>query len=466
MSKLLFPVAVVVISALLALMLGTPAPSAGATDTGTISGRVMRDLDQDGDPEDTSEQGLPGWTVTLEGPYGGESEITETTTDADGRYAFEHLLAGEYDVSLPCDGQPSLWGATLAETTGYSTTLEPGGEIDDLNFPVVPIAAPPLRAHDGRITGRVVLDADRDGVVADTDPGMSGWHLTVESIDLGGACFPEESMDIDVDAEGRFTADHLPAGSYSVYLNWDEAPLKRWAVVSPLIAHEAGGIVWFQVPYIEVRDGGVARTTVGVASLEGTASISGSIYADLNRNGVRDPDEPVAVTGCWMLLAYRIGDSYVGVAPQLANCEPDGVYEFAGLAPGDYMVGALYQFSPAVNPPAGPDIASYLEVNMSEGEQRTGVDFGFEAVPASEEPTPESPQPTPEASLTPAASPSSPPGSDTSSPPTSVGAPSTGSGGPSSATNHPLAVVGTVAIAATIGAVGLMLGMRRRARRR
>jgi len=459
MNKRIFTV--IIVAASLALMVGAPAPSVGATDTGTISGRVMRDLDQDGDPEDTSEQGLPGWTVTLEGPYGGESEIGETTTDADGRYAFEHLPAGEYDVSLPCDGQPSLWEATLTETTGYSATLEAGGELDDLDFPVVPIAAPPLHTHNGRITGRVVLDTDRDGVVADTDPGMSGWHLTVESTGLGGACFTEEVKDIDVDAEGRFTADHLPAGSYSVYLNWDDAPLKRWAVVSPLIAHEAAETVWFQVPDLEVPEGGIARTTIGVASLEGTASISGSIYADLNRNGARDPDEPVAVTGCWMFLAYRFGDGYVGVAPELTNCEPDGVYEFAGLAPGDYMVSALYQFSPAVNPPAGPDTASYLKVSLSEGEQRTGVDFGFEAVPASEEPTPESPQPTPEASLTPAT-----PVAGTPAPLTGVVAPSTGSGGPSSATNAPLFVVATIAITATIGAVGLMLGMRRRARRR
>ena len=452
--------------ALLTLTLGVPARSAAASDTGTISGRVMRDLDQDGDATDVNEPALSGWTVTLEGPYGDESGLRKTTTDVDGRYVFDGVLPGEYDVWLPCDGQPSVWGYNPVEFIGYSVTMEAGGREEELNFPVIPIPAVPNPPRTGSITGKVVLDRNRDGVVRESDPGMAGWHVTAGRTEPTGSCAEDESLETDVDAGGRFRFDHLPAGHYSVAPNSDNAPLSRWAITSPLVAQEEDGHAPLRLADLEVTEDETAQITVGVASLEGTASISGSVYADLNRNGVRDSDEPVAITGCWMFLGFRVGDGYVGVSPLLSNCEPDGIYRFVGLAPGDYIVAALYQFSPAVSPPAEYYEVSFHAVSISEGEQRTGIDFGYEAVPEPEEPTP---TPSPDSSL-PTVAPTQaadagtpvPPGGVASPASSGVSAPSTGSGGTASTDRTPwtAAAIGL----AVIGSAGYTLSrLRRRA---
>ncbi len=76
---------------------------ADGPQTGTIDGRVL----------DAQGQGLQGATVTLEGPQ----RTTTTMSDAEGRYRFALLQAGEFTVSAVLEG---LGSAELA------TTLDPG----------------------------------------------------------------------------------------------------------------------------------------------------------------------------------------------------------------------------------------------------------------------------------------------------------------------------------------------------
>jgi hypothetical protein len=137
-------------------------------------------------------------------------------------------------------------------------------------------------------------------------------------------------------------------------------------------------------------------------------------------------------------------------------------YHFSGLASGSYFVGALFQFSPAVNPPDDHYGTSHSEVTLSQGQQLTGVDFGFESIPANllAEPTAEpspTPQPTPEGPIAPTATPTTPllPGS--AGGPGSVGLvapPSTGDGpSPAPSPDRP-----ATALVLLFGAIGLGLG--------
>lgn len=63
---------------------------------GEITGVKWEDLDGDG-IYDASEPGLPGWLIQLFDGSG--TVIATTTTDADGRYTFSNLLAGDYSVA-------------------------------------------------------------------------------------------------------------------------------------------------------------------------------------------------------------------------------------------------------------------------------------------------------------------------------------------------------------------------------
>jgi hypothetical protein len=376
------------IAVLVWLSFGATTSPAAAADDGRISGRVTWDLDRDGDPSDKNEPGLSGWTLVLESEGSNNPRREETKTDANGLYVFEDLPYGDYSLSMPCNGQPDAWGYSFAEIAGYVVNLSQNLQQDDFNFPVIPLASAPVRT--GKIVGKVVLDENRDGRVSTSDRGMGGWHITVQRADPVGAC-ADESLQTAVDAEGDFSFDHLNAGPYSVYPDSDGAPLARWAVDSPLTGSQGAGKVSSQMPSADVRDDAVASVVIGILSLEGSAAISGSVYADANRNGARDTGEPVAITGCWIMLMYDFDSSRIRVNPYLSNCEPDGVYRFTDLAPGEYTVAALYQFSSAVNPPADENGITYSTLHLNEGEQRVGVDFGYGAVPGSAEVTPPSP---------------------------------------------------------------------------
>ncbi|MGA2286428.1 MAG: SdrD B-like domain-containing protein [Dehalococcoidia bacterium] len=434
MNRKVLSIAIVVSVALTAVALKGVSPAAGAGG-GTISGRVVNDVDQDGVAQ-AGEPGLSGWLVTLD--HSGEAS-REAHTDSNGRFSFSNLSPGDYDVDLSCDGQPSLWGATPGETTGFSFTLEAGADRSDIDFPVVPIDTPPSRPHTATITGRVVLDENRDGNPDNREPGVGGWPLIASPVDaLNTVCFSESDEQTKTDSSGHFTFSGLAPGQYS--LNEDQnqqAPLEVWGEYGPGkdVSTGAGVNILLGAP-VDTQAGRTSEATIGVISLKGTASISGSIYADLNKNGSRDPDEPVAKDGCWVALAYRVGDAYVGVSPFLQHFDFDNPpYHFSGLAPGGYFVGALFQLAQAINPP--PDLnygESHTLVTLSEGQQLTGVDFGFESIPPNllAEPTVEpSPTPQPAADTPAAATPQLLPGPNGGSGSLGVIAPPSTGGGPS-----------------------------------
>jgi len=426
-----------------------PAPVA-AQDTGSISGRVVNDVDHDG-TAGTDEPGLSGWFVKLEST-GNEPLLRGTRTDVEGRYLFRNVPLGDYDVTLPCDRQPSLWGGTSNEFGVYSIALQPGSHAED-SFAVIPIDAPPSRPHTATITGRVVLDEDRDGDLEAAEPGIGGWEVTADLPDQP-TCFPESIKTVTTDTDGRFHFAGLVRGRWVLAPGVPEnPPLKKWAVYSPDSGTFSDGENdWLAGIYADVSEAGTADATIGVIPLEGTASISGVVYFDSDRSGVYDQGEPL-VEGSGCGIVYRTPKGYSLVLPNLDGSAVDGRYEFSGLAAGNYMVGVLFLSGIAVNPPAGADSIPESLVALADGEQRTGVDFGF--APQAPEATEEPPTPQPVPTLEPSRPASS----------AAIGAPFTGSGGPSSATDELLCVVATIAIAAAASTVGLAYAARRRARR-
>lgn len=106
---------------ILAVSLCAPLPLwSDGPQTGTIDGRVL----------DAEGEGLPGATVTLEGPQ----RTTTTISDAEGRYRFALLQAGEFTVSAALEGLGSAeLVATLnpGERRGVDLTLQ-GGTVEEI----------------------------------------------------------------------------------------------------------------------------------------------------------------------------------------------------------------------------------------------------------------------------------------------------------------------------------------------
>jgi len=99
---------------------------------GTISGTVWNDANEDG-VMDGDEGGIEGVTVTLRNATDGSSEADqEATTDADGNYAFDGLMAGVYVVSKT---DPNMTATTPAEITVLLTETDGVvSNFEDANF--------------------------------------------------------------------------------------------------------------------------------------------------------------------------------------------------------------------------------------------------------------------------------------------------------------------------------------------
>jgi hypothetical protein len=462
MSRFLVRMFSVLLLLALALALGGAArPVAAARSTGSISGRVINDIDGDGDTSD-AEPGLAGWRVKLElyDPDGATVPVAEAKTDRSGRYSFRGLPAADsYRVTLPCEGQPSDWIGT--DSTDYSLPLQ-AGESEEVDFWVRAIDPPLDRS--GSIVGRLVWDENGNTVPEPSERGIAGWKVRA-TIDNSPVCVPEEPETAVSDSDGSFRFTHLLPGSYDVYA--EGAPSSsgpaHWALDAPGVAMDCGGYECFGLQSnIEVPARGTGSILFSVLALEGSSSISGAIYRDLNENGKRDPDDPLLDHGCQIGLVYRTPGGYSMVSPDTFTIPAGGRYELVDLPAGDYRVDCLFgPGGPSINPPAGPSGFPDYALTLGDGERRTGVDFGFG--PAPPEPTDE-PPPTPESSPTALTPPPTP--VSTPAPSGAVTLPSTGSGAaPSDSGLAGFAPALAVAGALVVSGAALLYRRQTRARR-
>ncbi|MEM2941685.1 MAG: SdrD B-like domain-containing protein [Thermoproteota archaeon] len=156
-----------------------------------ISGKKFHDRNGDGD-QDVGEEGLEGWVIILKNASTG-IQITNTTTDANGDYAF-HGLSPHWNYTVCEELQPGWMNST--PTCRYITQSS-----NDVNFGnFIP----------GNITVFKVHDLDGDGEIDNGEPGLAGWNITITSTNGDYTAW----MLTDEDGYCNFTG--LKPGSYSV----------------------------------------------------------------------------------------------------------------------------------------------------------------------------------------------------------------------------------------------------------
>ncbi|MEJ1098436.1 MULTISPECIES: SdrD B-like domain-containing protein [unclassified Pseudoxanthomonas] len=183
----------------------------------SISGRVWRDLDNDG-VIDPTEVGIGSVVVRLTGTdLAGNTVTRETTTLPDGNYAFTELPPGNYTITEPEQPTGTLNGITVAGTGGgnvtapnttpsviSSVTLGVGEEASNNNFGEIPV---------GSIAGRVYNDANNNGIIDSNEPGITTVDIVLTGTnDLGETV----SVTVPTDAEGRYRFENLRPGTYTV----------------------------------------------------------------------------------------------------------------------------------------------------------------------------------------------------------------------------------------------------------
>ncbi|HLK56700.1 MAG TPA: SdrD B-like domain-containing protein, partial [Chthonomonadaceae bacterium] len=289
----------------------------------TISGAVDIDWNED-NIVDGNDTGKAGVTLQLFDSQGNpvldsHGNPVTTTTDANGNYSFSNLLPGTYTVK---ETVPSGFRTAGASTT--SQTVNATNSVTNANFYIVCIKS--------SVYGTVYFDINGNGKQDSNEPGIPGVTVILTDED-GGPCMCLDGTPVP---PAVTNAD----GSYS-FLNVCIGDGHHVTVIPP------AGMTQTADP-----DGVLDNTTtinitptpvLGVDfGYTGTGSISGTIFNDVNGNGVRnlpgDNGIPAGtVTLIWAGPDGVFGDGDDVVFPSVQT-DSSGHYAFANLPPGNFKV--------------------------------------------------------------------------------------------------------------------------------
>ncbi len=310
---------------------------AGGDIVGTVWNDINQDRIRDVDPGTGAftDPGLAGWTVFLDlNPHGGGGtngiiDLGEpvTVTDEFGQYSFSDLPAGSYEVTeiLPDGWVTDVDTKQTVEVVALGTATQ-----DFINFSL----------SNGSIRGTVWNDMNVDGIRqidpstgAFTEPGLADWTIFLDVTNFG-ILDPGEIFTL-TDADGNYGFVSLPEGSYEV----TEVLPPGWNV-APTPADVPWEYGTRQTVEVFAGENSTALDFANFTILNG--SIRGTVWNDLNRDGVRNTSLSGAFTdpglAVWTVYLDLNRNSVFDAAEPTALTDVDGSYVFADLQVGDYDV--------------------------------------------------------------------------------------------------------------------------------
>jgi len=329
---------------------------AGTADTAVV-GTVYEDLNSNA-IRDNGENGLTGWTVYLDLDNSGTLNTDpvgtlepSAITDQDGDFVINHLVPGNYRVA---EVLPSGWVPTSPASQDVTVVQGQDTLANFFNF------------SGGDIVGTVWNDLNlppdgiRDGSPgAYTEPGLANWTVFLDLND-DRAWDPSEPSTL-TGADGTYAFTNLPPGDYEV----TEILPPGWEV-SPTFDIRQTAAVFPQQQAIQ--DFANYSTSNG--------SIQGTIWNDLNANGIRETDpttfeftEP-GLEG-WTVYLDLNNNLAADAGEPTALTDAAGNYSFISLAAGDYEVTEVL--------PSGWNVSPTFDIRQTVavfgGEASTAQDF-------------------------------------------------------------------------------------------
>ena len=323
----------------------------------TIKGTIYRDADRSESLED-GEKLYQGVTVDLLDASG--NVVATTTTDAHGAYAFTNLEEGTYKVRVRKEGpiadlvQTEDPDATKDNTSG-DITLELNDPIkENVNFGYI---------SDNSISGTIYRDDNRSNSLNGGEAGYP--EQTVQLLDKDGQVIKTTKTD----ANGNYSFDNLPDGTYSVKVVKDGALTDLEQTEDPDGAKDSAS------EPITLDEDNPTKKNVNFGYVP-DYFIKGTIYRDGNRSGALDTDEKLyeGVT-----VQLRDADGTV-VATTMTDA--DGAYSFDKLSAGTYTVtvvqdGPITGLEQTGDPDATKDNASEPITLNNDNPSTTDVNFGY-----------------------------------------------------------------------------------------
>ena len=296
----------------------------------SIVGTVWNDLNNDGvrdvDPStgEFLDPALSDWRVFLDLDKSDALDDGEpwTLTDNTGHYSFAGLPPDQYRVveDLPTgwDAAPTFDNKVDVEVLALET-----GSADFANFSDAKNSLVGVIWHDVNIDGIRNIDPDTGEF---SEPGLEGWTVYLD-LDSNGAIDPSDPKAI-TDSDGEYTFVSVDIGSYDVV----EVLPDGWEVSPDFLSSYLVTIV--------LGDKTVAPDFANFNIENG--SIRGTVWNDLNRNGVRDSALSGAFTepglADWTVFLDLNRNLVQDAAEPSALTSVDGVYQFTGLQIGEYNV--------------------------------------------------------------------------------------------------------------------------------
>lgn len=307
-----------------------------------LEGYKWWDEDADGN-WDGEEMGIPGWEMFIDLDMDEEWDVDEpkATTDENGKYYFDDLVNGEYQV---CElNLNEHWIMTYPEDFNcYEFTVDSSGqefyEKDFGNF------------RYAYIQGRKFYDINANGVFDDEErnaPGqpnhLNDWTIYLynsEWDEIASAVTGTASGNIGNVGKGQYRFDYLYPGRYYVC----EELREGWAETRPhdgmgaYIESDVDGVA--MGCYEIVLESGQERGGVTFGNVE-TGMIAGFKFRDVNGDGNIDPSDTKKKNKLngWMISLYSVAQGeIIDVYETGSNDIGKGRYEFVDLLPGEYIV--------------------------------------------------------------------------------------------------------------------------------
>ena len=329
----------------------------GYISDNSISGTIYRD-DNRSNSHNGGEAGYPAQTVQLLDKDG--QVIATTTTDANGNYSFDNLPDGTYSVKVVKDGA----------LTDLEQTEDPDGTKDSASEPIVLNEDNPTKKNvnfgyvpDYFIKGTIYRDGNRSGALDAGEKLYEG--VTVNLVDADGTVVATTTTD----ADGSYSFDKLPAGTYSVTVVQDGPIAGLEQTGDPDATKDNAS------EPITLNNDNPSTTDVNFGYIADN-SLSGTVYRDDSRNGDQDGTEP-GYSGVTVQLLDASGNVVA-----TTTTDANGTYSFSKLPDGTYSVkvvkdGELADTEQTEDPDATKDNASE-PVTLGEDNPTKGhIDFGY-----------------------------------------------------------------------------------------
>jgi serine-aspartate repeat-containing protein C/D/E len=298
----------------------------------SIRGVVFNDVNGDGNRNE-GEPPLAGWVVYLDQNRNGQRDEGEhaAVTNAEGRYAFEELPAGEYRVrEVVQDG----WTVIRPESGFYDIALANGQAANERIFANRHNTGEQPPAASASIRGVVFNDRNGNGTREDGEAGLAGRLVFLDQNENGHRDEGERAA--ETHSDGRYAFEGLAAGSYRVV----QVVPAGWTVIRPaegfydleLIDGQRADDTHFANRHNE-QDGPPVGEPPGE---EPDGEIVGEVFDDADADGVRDAGE-AGVARARVFVDVN-GNGRRDRREVRAVTDASGAYRLAGVPAGDHVV--------------------------------------------------------------------------------------------------------------------------------